>query len=182
MQEAWTSRSFTFAFPVDRIDVILSRLRGTGVRMAAAVRGLPAEGLGARRDGGWSIQEHVGHLHDLEALHLRRLDEIARGDERLSAADMQNRATWDAAHNARTFAQVFAAFTAGRTQLIDRLSRLDGAGLARSGLHPRLQQPMRAIDVAWFTAEHDDHHVARLEWLVRTASPHTSGGIADTHA
>jgi hypothetical protein len=88
MQDRWTSRQFSFAFPVERIGVIRSRLRGAGARIAADVRGVPPAVLVARRDGAWSVQEHVGHLHDLEALHLRRLDELAHGAEVLSAADM----------------------------------------------------------------------------------------------
>lgn len=171
MQDPWISRQFAFTHPVERIDVLLSRLRGTGPRIAAAVRGVPAAVLTARRDGAWSIQEHVGHLHDLEALHLRRLDELAARRTTLSAADMSNAATWHAGHNNRPFAEVFAAFTAGRSVLLDRLARLDARGLAAAGLHPRLQQPMRAVDVAFFTAEHDDHHVGKLEGLVREAPP-----------
>lgn len=170
MQDRWTSRQFAFAFPVERIGVICSRLRGTGPRILAAVHGVTAAVLTARRDGAWSVQEHVGHLHDLEALHLQRLDELARGAAVLSPADMENRATWDARHNERPFAEVFAAFAAGRAQLLARLEALDARGLAAAGLHPRLQQPMRAVDVAFFTAEHDDHHLARLEQLVRAAA------------
>jgi quercetin dioxygenase-like cupin family protein len=169
MPVAWTSRAFAFSFPVERIDVILSRLRGTGARIAAAVRGVVPAALAARRGDGWSVQEHVGHLHDLEALHLLRLDEIARGASTLTAADMANRATWDARHNDVPFAAVLAEFAAGRAELVARLERLDAAGLGRSALHPRLQQPMRAVDVAFFTAEHDDHHVATIEQLLRTA-------------
>ncbi len=169
MQPAWTTRTFSFDGPIERIGVLLSRLRGTGPRITAAVRGLPAAALTTRVGGAWSIQEHVGHLHDLETLHLRRLDELARGVAVLSAADMQNRATWDANHNARPFGEVFAAFTASRGALLSRLSALDAAGLARAAVHPRLQQPMRAVDVAFFTAEHDDHHLAKLEDLASSA-------------
>lgn len=178
MQQTWTSRQFSFAFPTEHIAVLLSRLRGTGARIRQTVRTLPAAVLTERRDGGWSIQEHVGHLHDLEALHLTRLDELERGAATLSAADMENRATWDAAHNERAFEAVFAAFTTGREQLIARLTALDAHGLARAAAHPRLRQPMRAVDVAFFTAEHDDHHLARIEELARTASPTPPPAIA----
>lgn len=171
MQEAWLSRSFPFDHPVERVDVFLSRLRGTGPRIAAAVRGLPPATLTARHGDKWSIQEHVGHLHDLEALHLRRLDELAQGAKTLSAADMKNEATWNARHNERPFEQVFAAFETSRASLLQRLEALDGTNLAKSALHPRLQKPMRAVDIAAFTAEHDDHHVAALENLARTAPP-----------
>ena len=170
MQAPWTTRQFSFGHPVEHIAVLLSRLRGTQARIAVAVRGVCAEDLTRRRDGAWSIQEHVGHLHDLEALHLRRLDELARGVATLSPADMENRATWNARHNERAFAAVFADFVASRATLIHRLARLDRTGLAAQALHPRLQQPMRAVDVAFFTAEHDDHHVTRLEALVPAAA------------
>jgi quercetin dioxygenase-like cupin family protein len=170
MQEPWTSRQFPFAFPVERIDVFLSRLRGTKVRIANAVHGLPASELTRRRDGKWSIQENVGHLHDLEALHLRRLDELARGVATLSAWDVENRETWNAGHNGRTFEAVLADFEASRAMLLDRLQRLDRTALAVQAIHPRLQQPMRAVDVAFFTAEHDDHHVTRIEALVQAAA------------
>lgn len=171
MQEPWTSRRFSFDLPVDRIAVLLSRLRGTQARIAAAVRGLPPAVLSTRCNGAWSIQEHVGHLHDLEALHLRRLDELARGVATLSAADMKNEATWSAGHNDKPFAEVLAAFVASRATLVDRLASLDDKALAVAAIHPRLQLSMRAIDVALFTAEHDDHHITRLEELVRSAPP-----------
>jgi quercetin dioxygenase-like cupin family protein len=169
MQETWISRQFPFDFPVERIDVFLSRLRGAKVRIANAVRGLPASELTRRRDGKWSIQDNVGHLHDLEALHLRRLDELERGVATLSAWDVENRATWDAGHNDRAFEAVLADFAARRATLLDRLQRLDRKALATQAMHPRLQRPMRAVDVAFFTAEHDDHHVTRIEALAQSA-------------
>jgi len=39
--------------------------------------------------------------------------------------------------------------------------------MERTALHPRLQQPMRVLDMAFFTAEHDDHHLARMTELSR---------------
>jgi quercetin dioxygenase-like cupin family protein/uncharacterized damage-inducible protein DinB len=183
MPEPWTSRSFSFAFPVARIGTLLSRLRGTAPRIAATVRGLPPATLTARQGGGWSIQEHVGHLHDLEAMHLRRLDELARGDAVLSAADMQNQATWQADHNRRPFAEVLAGFVAARAALVTRLQALDADGLARAARHPRLDQPMRAVDVAFFTAEHDDHHLAHIdaELASRPAAPPLPAVAAPWH-
>lgn len=168
MQEAWTSRRFAFDLPVERLPVLLDRLRGAPFRIAAAVRGLSPAALAQRAGDAWSIQEQVGHLHDLEALHLRRLDELERGASVLTAADMKNEATWQAGHNERTFADVFAAFVASRAHLVERLERWDPARLGESALHPRLQQPMRVVDVAFFTAEHDDHHLARIRELARS--------------
>jgi uncharacterized damage-inducible protein DinB len=169
MQQPWLSRQFVFDYPVERLPVFLSRLRGTTLRVEAEVRGVPAAILTQRFDGLWSIQEHVGHLHDIEALHLLRLDEIARGVATLTAADMENRATWAANHNSRPFAAVFADLCASRAALLERLERWDPARLGDGAMHPRLRRPMRAVDVAFFTAEHDDHHLAKMHTLVRRA-------------
>jgi hypothetical protein len=34
-------------------------------------------------------------------------------------------------------------------------------------LHPRLQQPLRIVDIAYFDAEHDDYHLGRIGELLR---------------
>ena len=48
-----------------------------------------------------------------------------------------------------------------------RLDRWDASRLSVTALHPRLNQPMRVVDMAFFTAEHDDHHLARMTELSR---------------
>jgi len=170
MHEPWAARRFSFDYPVERLPVFLDRLRGTVARVAAAVKHLPASVLTRRPDpASWSIQEHVGHLHDLEDLHHRRLDELERGVDTLAAADMSNRATWDAGHNERPFAAVFADFEARRARLVERLERCDPERLATAAMHPRLRQPMRIVDVAFFAAEHDDFHLARMHALALAA-------------
>jgi hypothetical protein len=39
------------------------------------------------------------------------------------------------------------------------------AELARTSLHPRLQQPMSVVDLCFFVAEHDDNHLRTIEEL-----------------
>jgi len=41
------------------------------------------------------------------------------------------------------------------------------SALERTARHPRLGTPMRLIDIAFFTAEHDDHHLSRITELMR---------------
>ena len=172
MREAWTGRTFAFNFPVERIAVFQSRLRGAAGRITAATRGLTPTALAARQGENWSIQEHVGHLFEIDALHLKRLDELARGANELSAADMDNRATWHAKFNEQPFAEVLQSALARRSELLQRLSALDAAALSRVSRHPRLQTPMRAVDIAFFAAEHDDNHIAAIE-RIAAASRHT---------
>lgn len=162
----WFDRVFDFTLPPSAMPRLLERLRSTAPRMEALTRGLDRETL-MRRDGHtWSIQENIGHLIDLEDLHLRRLDELEAGASELTAADTENRRTWLACHNERPLAAILDEFRASRATLVRRLEAWPPAELERSGLHPRLKTPMRVIDLAFFTAEHDDHHVARIEALL----------------
>jgi len=169
MREAWTGRTFAFDYPVERIGVFQSRVGGATSRIRAAVRGLTAAQMTARQGERWSLQEHVGHLFELDWLHLRRIEELCAGKEHLTAADMDNKATWDANYNDRTFDEVFDTFAGRRHQLLRRLSELDADTLDRTSLHPRLETPMRAVDVAFFCAEHDDNHIAAIESVAREA-------------
>lgn len=166
----WFDRKFNFNFPVEMHYVIVERLRGAAPRIEAKVRGLAPEVL-TRKDGDkWSLQEEIGHLYDLDALHLGRLDDFQSGVEVLRPADLANRRTHEADHNARAMADLLADFRRDRDLLISRLEQWDPQRLGQSALHPRLQQPMRVVDMAFFVAEHDDHHLARMTELIRKFS------------
>jgi hypothetical protein len=80
---------------------------------------------------------------------------------------MRNRKTEEAGHNAARLEQILAAFRAARQSFVRRLEALTEAEVSASALHPRLQKQMRVIDMAYFTAEHDDHHLAAVSELRR---------------
>ncbi len=163
----WVDRHFTFDLPAERFPLVVERLRGTPARIEDKVRGLSPAVL-TRRDGdAWSIQEHIGHLLDLDELHAGRLDDFLAGAAVLRAADMANRKTWEANHNQRPLADLLGAFRRERESFVARLDAWDEGLLSLASLHPRLNQPMRVVDMAFFTAEHDDHHLARMTGLAR---------------
>jgi len=167
MNSRWTDRRFTFDLPEALFPVVVERLRGTPARIEDKVRNLSPTLL-TRRDGdAWSIQEHIGHLLDLDELHDGRLDDFLSGATVLRAADMTNRKTQEAGHNERPLADLLAAFRRERERFVARLDAWDPGQISLTALHPRLNQPMRVIDVAFFTAEHDDHHLARMTELAR---------------
>ena len=175
----WVDRSFDFSFPVGRIDTILERLRGTPARLEEKLEGFDRATL-VRRDGdSWSIQEHAGHLLDLDELHLGRLDDYESGAGVLRPADMENRRTREADHNARPLHEILAKFRTERAQFVARLEAWDEERLGATALHPRLNQPMRVVDMAYFVAEHDDHHLARMTGLARAGGP--GGPQGPTH-
>ena len=166
----WIERRFTFDMPLSMFPNVLERLRGTPCRVEERVRDLPLETLRERRGGSWSIQEIVGHLVEVEALWLGRLDDFAEGLEVLRPADMENRRTFAARYNERDLTEILQEFRRVRTLLIRRLEALDEASIERPARHPRLDQPMRILDMMVFAAEHDDHHLARISELVASAS------------
>ncbi len=49
-------------------------------------------------------------------------------------------------------------------QILARLRSLPDR-LDRVALHPRLQQPVSVVDLGFFVAEHDDHHLATIAAL-----------------
>jgi hypothetical protein len=163
----WVDRRFSFDFPAGVYPELVERLRGTPARVADRLCALPLAVV-ARRDGpDWSMQEHAGHLADLEALVHIRLDEYLAGAATLHAADMTNRRTWEARHNGRLLVDVLAGFRQARAQTVTRLEALPPETFGRTARHPRLDRPMRLADMLFFQAEHDDYHLARISDLVR---------------
>jgi len=162
MQEIskWFDRRFTYAPPVGEFPMIVERLRGTPDRVEKKLSALPRQLMTERIQGQWSIQEHVGHLIDLEDLWYNRMEELLAGAEVLTAADLTNRKTYEAAHNDRPISDIISRFRGDRMRFIRRLDELDTPQIEASARHPRLDQQMRAIDLCLFVAEHDDQHLA----------------------
>ena len=50
-------------------------------------------------------------------------------------------------------------------KLVRRLEQLDADRFGQTAIHPRLEQPMRIVDLIYFMAEHDDYHLARITEL-----------------
>jgi uncharacterized damage-inducible protein DinB len=146
---------------------VIERLRGAAPRIEDKVRGLPPEALTRRDNGAWSIQEHIGHLLDLDELHLGRLDDFEAGAQVLRAADVQNPKTWAAEYNRWEIGLLLEHFRRERQTFVEQLEAWDPERLGHTALHPRLKQPMRVVDMAFFVAEHDDHHLARMTELAR---------------
>ncbi|HEX8128243.1 MAG TPA: DinB family protein [Pyrinomonadaceae bacterium] len=163
----WFERKFTLDLPLAMYPNVLERVRGTPARLEDRLLKLPREIL-TRRDGdNWSMQEQAGHLLDLGTLDLGRLDDYAAGLDTLRPADLGNRKTHEANHNADSIENLLASFRAERGEFVRRLEGFDAELIARTALHPRLQMPMRVIDLVYFIAEHDDHHLARISDLIR---------------
>src|SRR5215471_14884923 len=161
----WFKRHFSFELPFEMYPNVVERVRGTPARLEDLTRLLPPEILTRREGDKWSIQEQAGHLLDLEPLGMNRLDDFEAGRETLIAADLQNRKTHDANHNAKSIGNILAEFRRERMEFVSRLEAYDEIVGQRTAVHPRLQTKIRVIDLAFFIAEHDDHHLARISEL-----------------
>ena len=115
--------------------------------------------------GKWSIKKEIGHLIDLEPLWLTRMQEIFDGKKDLSSADLSNTKTHETPHDKYLLPNLVHEFRGHRLKLIALLRQAELADLEKAARHPRLGTPMRAIDLAFFIAEHDDHHLAQITFL-----------------
>jgi uncharacterized damage-inducible protein DinB len=163
----WFDRQFSLGLRLELAPNLIERVRGTPARLEERLRGVPAEVLVRRPGEAWSIQEHAGHLWDLEPLGHRRLEDFTAGKAELAAADLQNRRTQEARHNERPLADILIGFRAERERFVAFLEVADESFWSRTSLHPRLQKPMRPVDLLFFIAEHDDHHLAAITRLLR---------------
>ena len=162
----WFERKFEFSFPVEVLPNLCARLRGTPARLEDALHGRSHANLRKKAQGKWSAQEHAGHLLDVEPLWLARVEDYVAASDELTVADLKNRKTDEANHNARRVEEILTDFRAARESLLKRVDELDTSLFSRTISHPRLKVPMRLVDHLYFVAEHDDHHLARILELV----------------
>jgi hypothetical protein len=116
----------------------------------------------------------AGHLNDLEPLWLQRAGDIVEGKADLTVADLSNRKTHQSDHDQLPLVEHINRFERNRTTFVSRIRAASAEDLARVSKHPRLSTLMRSIDLAFFVAEHDDHHLAKLRELKGHRGTHSS--------
>lgn len=163
MPSPWVERTFPHGAPFAEMRARIDRLRAFPERALELLLDVPPDRRTQRIDGAWSPLENLGHLLDLEPLGERRLDELLRNAAALSPADMGNRRTHEANHNASALEDLIARWRRERESFAQRLEGLDEAAATWAAMHPRLRVPMSAVDLAHFIAEHDEHHLSRIE-------------------
>lgn len=162
----WFDRSFSFAFPVDIHPCVVERLHGLLPRVHHFAATVGAEQWTRVEGAAWSAQRNIGHLADLDELFRQRIEDLLAGLPELRPADLENRRTDLADHDAQPFDAVVARLATNRSALLQRVVGLPTEAFARSALHPRLSTPMRLVDLLYFVAEHDDHHLVRMRTLL----------------
>ena len=166
-QVKWFDRKFVFPSEQSIFPAVIERLLGTPLRLTDKINRIPNDRWTVKHTNSWSIQENVGHLVDLEPLWQGRLDDILGGAKYLRPTDLENKKTDNAHHNEEEMDALLTQFQQLRETTIDRLQSLSEDDIYKHARHPRLESPMRTMDLFLFVAEHDDHHLARISELNR---------------
>ena len=162
----WFDRTFPIIEDNGLLPGIIERLEGTPARLTEKVSRLTNDFGRELHENKWSLKKEIGHLTDLEPLWYERLLQILDDNPNMKPADLTNRKTHETPHDAKTFEGLIADFKNERQGFVAKLRSLKEGDLNKSAIHPRLGTPMKVIDLAWFVAEHDDHHMAQMTSLI----------------
>jgi hypothetical protein len=158
----WFERQFSFGAPAGMLPFYLERLQGTIARLEKKVPGFSEEILSNKLDGKWSIKQNIGHLAEVDEIANKRIDEMTQGISPMSPAVFEPKHDY----NAKSILEVLALFEKNRKENLKKYNQLNDALFTKSSLHPRLKVPMTPVDLAYFDAEHDDHHLVRINEIL----------------
>lgn len=157
----WFDRKMTFGLPAEMLPFYLERLSGTAVRIEAKVKGIADAILSERYHGKWSVKQNIGHLAEVDLISNKRIDEMKAGVEVLSPAVFEPQD-----YNPWPIEKVVAFFREARNSNIAKYHSLGESDLLKASTHPRLKVKMTPTDLAWFDAEHDDHHLLKISDII----------------
>lgn len=162
----WFDRQFTFGLQAQMLPFLLERLEGTVARLESKVKGIPESILSAQPGGKWSLKQHIGHLAEVDGIAGKRIQEMIDGISPMSPAVFEPRGDY----TTQPVADVLAFFREVRQNNVMLYRSLTPEKLTRASLHPRLKLMMTPVDLAWFDAEHDDHHLAVMTHQLQSLS------------
>ena len=167
-RQKWVDHKFNLGIDPAWAQNVKCRLKDTSIRIMHHCKELNNEQLSFRLNDAWSIKEHIGHLIDLEQLFLFRLKQFSDFPEELVAADMTNTKTHAADHNNKNLDVLITAFNTERCHFIKQYGQLDNKALNHPSMHPRIKEFMRPVDLLFFVAEHDNHHITSITDIIQS--------------
>jgi len=158
----WFERQFSSNLPIGMFPFYLERLEGTIARLEAKVKGVPEELLSTKFEDKWSVKQNIGHLAEVDEISFRRIDEIINGISPMSPAVFEPKLDY----NSLPVNKVLQNFRENRTRNVERYRNVAEEHLTKSSLHPRLKVMMTPVDLSFFEAEHDDHHLVTISSIL----------------
>jgi hypothetical protein len=160
----WFDRQFTFGLPKEMLPFYLERLEGTIARIEQKVKGIDEKMLSEKFNGKWSIKQNIGHLAEVDQVGNKRIDEMTAGVVVLSPAVFEPQD-----YNPWPIEKVVNFFKQTRRANLDKYKTLSEEQVIKSSLHPRLKVQLTPVDLAWFDAEHDDHHLVKINEILQAS-------------
>lgn len=154
----WFERKFEFGLSPNMLPFLLERLEGTTSRIKNKVEKFSDAELSTQLNGKWSVKENIGHLAEVDEIANKRIHEMINGISPLSPAVFPVKQKY----NNQSIDQVINYFHSTRQDNINHYHSLTKEELQKQSLHPRLNVLMTPVDLAWFDAEHDDHHLRMM--------------------
>jgi len=161
MALAWFERDLKFGYSPEMLPFFLERLFGTPLRLEQKVNGIDDKTLSKKPGGKWSVKENIGHLAEVDAIANKRIDEITSDAALMSPAVFEPKD-----YNPWPIEKVLELFKKNRLANLKKYSTLSEGQLKKLSLHPRLKVQMTPVDLAWFDAEHDDHHLVKINEIL----------------
>ncbi|MDN3725138.1 GNAT family N-acetyltransferase [Aequorivita sp. SDUM287046] len=158
----WFNRKFNFNISMEKFPELLGSMELIVLKFQKVIQGRFEEQLNFKPNGKWSIKEHIGHLCILEPLWQKRFLEIKENKVKMSATDLNNQATNQSFFNQFSMEKLLSDFQEARANTIRIIESMSEEDFQKSLYHPRLNQPMRIIDLMYFITEHDTHHLNTL--------------------
>jgi len=162
----WFERNMVFGKPKEMLPYFLERLDGTIVRIQSKVKGVSETSLAKQLDSKWSVKQNVGHLADVEEIGNKRIQEIISGISPMSPAVVEPKLDY----NNIPMSEIIERLAKFRNENIVKYQSLSEADLDKTSLHPRFKVLMTPVDLAWFKAEHDDHHLVKINFILNKYS------------
>jgi hypothetical protein len=165
MAMPWFERNLKFGYPKEMLPFFLERLEGTIIRIEQKVKGVDDKILSQKFNGKWSIKENIGHLAEVDEVANKRIDEMAKGATIMSPAvfEPQDYSSWP-------IEKIIALFRKNRLSNIKKYNNIKEDDLLKASQHPRLKVMMTPVDLAWFDAEHDDHHLVKINEILAAST------------
>ena len=157
----WFERNLKFGYAPEMLPFFIERLEGTIIRLEQKVKEVNNEMLSTRLNDKWSVKENMGHLAEVDEIANRRIDEMISGAAVMSPAVFEPQD-----YNPWPVERVLDFFRSCRRNNVRKYKTLTAEQLIKSSLHPRLKVRMTPVDLAWFDAEHDDHHLVKINEIL----------------
>jgi hypothetical protein len=163
----WEKRRLAFGRSTDELPVLLERVLGTAARLTDLTAHEPLERLSLRRQGSWSVMEHIGHMIFLQDRMDERVDDYAAQRSCLCRIELSDQEKILEGYTSRALGDVLEEFRLKRVYFVERIQGLDPGALRHRAQHPCRAERMTVADMVLYLAEHDDHHLVLMRKLLQ---------------